>query len=37
MIDECLTDLFEVISGVLQGGVLSPLLCVLIIDYIMKS
>ena len=37
MVDGCLTDPFEVKSGVLQGGILSPLLFVLVIDYIMKK
>ena len=37
MVDGCLTDPFEVKSGVLQGGILSPLLFVLVINYIMKK
>ena len=37
MVDGCLTDPFEVKSGVLQGGILSPLLFVLVIDYVMKK
>lgn len=31
----CLTDPFKVKSGVLQGGILSPLLSILVIDYVM--
>ena len=37
MVDGCLTDLFGVKSGVLQDGILSPFLFVLVIDYIMKK
>ena len=37
MVDGSLSDPFEVKSGVLQGGILSPLLFVLVIDYIMKK
>ena len=37
MVDGCLTDPFEVKSGVLQGGILSPLLFVLVVDYVMKK
>ena len=37
MVDGCLTEPFEVKSGVLQGGILSPLLFVLVIDYVMKK
>ena len=37
MVDGCLTDPFEVKSGVLQGGILSPLLFILVIDFIMKK
>ena len=36
MIDGSLSDAFEVRSGVIQGGILSPLLFVLVIDYVMK-
>ena len=37
MVDGYLTDPYEVKSGVLQGGILSPLLFVLVIDFIMKK
>ena len=36
MVDGSLTDEFEVKTGVLQGGILSPLLFILVIDYVMK-
>ena len=36
MVDGNLTDPFEVKSGVLQGGILSPLLFILVIDYVMR-
>ena len=34
MVDGCLSESFEVKSGVVQGGVLSPLLFVLVIAYV---
>ena len=37
MVDGGLTDEFEVKTGVLQGGILSPLLFILIIDYVMNK
>ena len=37
MVDGCLSDSFEVKSGVLQGGILSPILFILVIDYVMKN
>lgn len=37
MVNGNLTDPFEVKSGVLQGGILSPLLFILAIDYVMKK
>ena len=37
MVDGNLTDPFEVKSGVLQGGILSPLLFILVIDYVMRK
>ena len=36
MVDGSLSDSFEVKSGVMQGGILSPLLFIMIIDYVMK-
>ena len=36
MVDGSLSDAFEVKSGVIQGGILSPLLFVMVIDYVMK-
>ena len=36
MVDGCFSESFDVRSGVIQGGVLSPLLFVLVIDYVMK-
>ena len=35
-VDRTLTDSFEVKSGVLQGGILSPLLFTVVMDYVMK-
>ena len=37
MVDDSLTDEFEVKTGVLQGGILSPLLFILVIDYVMNK
>ena len=37
MVDSCLSDPSEVKSGVMQGGILLPLLFVLLMDYIMKK
>ena len=37
MVDGCLSDFFQVKSGVIQGGILSPLLFVLVIDYVLKK
>ena len=37
IVDGCLSDPFEVKSGVMQGAILSPLLFVLVMDYIMKK
>ena len=36
MVDGSLSDAFEVKSGVIQGGILSPLLFIMVIDYVMK-
>ena len=36
MVDGCLSDSFEVKSGVIQGGILSPLLFVLVMDFVMR-
>ncbi|XP_066965665.1 uncharacterized protein [Macrobrachium rosenbergii] len=36
MVIGCLCDPFEVKSGVIQGGIQSPLLFVLVVDYIMR-
>ena len=36
-VDGTLTDPFEIKSGVLQGGILSPLLFTLVIDYVMQK
>ena len=35
MSDGSLSEAFEVKSGVIQGGIVSPLLFVLVIDYVM--
>ena len=32
-----LSDAFEVKSGVIQGGILSPLLFIMVIDYVMRK
>ena len=37
MVDGTLNDAFEVKSGVIQGGILSPLLFVMVIDYVMRK
>ena len=37
MVDGCLSDSFEVKSGVIQGGILSPLLFVLVMDFVMRK
>ncbi|XP_066958573.1 uncharacterized protein [Macrobrachium rosenbergii] len=37
MVDGCLSDPFEVKSGVIQGVILSPLLFVLVVGYVMRS
>jgi len=37
MVDGSLSDAFEVKSGVIQGGILSTLLFVVVIDYVMKK
>ena len=37
MVDGSLSDAFEVKSGVIQGGILSPLLFILVIDYVMRK
>ena len=37
MRDGSLSEAFEVKSGVIQGGIVSPLLFVLVIDYVMRS
>ena len=36
MSDGSLSEAFEVKSGVIQGGIFSPLLFVLVIDYVMR-
>ena len=36
-VDRSLTDPFEVKTGVLQGGILSPLLFTLVIDFVMRK
>ena len=36
MVDGSLSDAFEVKSGVMQGGILSPLMFIMVIDYVMK-
>ena len=36
MSDGSLSETFEVKSGVIQGGILSPLVFVLVIDYVMR-
>ena len=36
MRDGSLSEAFEVKSGVIQGGIVSPLLFVLVIDYVMR-
>ncbi|XP_066974305.1 uncharacterized protein [Macrobrachium rosenbergii] len=36
MIDGCLSDPFEVKSGVIQGGILPLLLFALVVDYVMR-
>lgn len=37
MVDGCLSDAFESKSGVIKGRILSPLLFIMIIDYVMRS
>ena len=37
MVDGSFTDAFEVKSGVLQGGILSPLMFILVVDYVMRK
>ena len=37
IVDDCLSDSFKVKSGVIQGGILSPLLFVLVMDFVMKK
>ncbi|XP_068227736.1 uncharacterized protein [Palaemon carinicauda] len=37
MVGDSLTDAFEVKTEVLQGGILSPLLFIMVIDYIMNK
>ncbi|KAK4296122.1 hypothetical protein Pmani_031359 [Petrolisthes manimaculis] len=37
MVDGSLSDAFEVKSGVIQGGILSPLLFIMVIDYVMRK
>ncbi|XP_066955188.1 uncharacterized protein [Macrobrachium rosenbergii] len=36
MVDECLSDALEVKSSVIQGGILLPMLFVLVVDYVMR-
>ena len=37
IVDDCLSDSFKVESGVIQGGILSPLLFVLVMDFVMRK
>ena len=37
MVDGSLSDAFEVKSGVIQGGILSSLLFIMVIDYVMRK
>ena len=37
MVNDCLSDWFEVKPGVIQDGILSPLLFVLVMDFVMRK